>query len=61
MLKEIIPQHSDKCTISDNPYAEALKDADAVGRYLQGVEIKEHEIPRLVKVLAELGMEVEFV
>jgi predicted hydrolase (HD superfamily) len=60
LLEEIIPQHSDKNTISNNIYAETLKDADALDRYLHGVETKEIEIPRLVKILAELGIEAEF-
>jgi len=60
ILKEIIPQHSDKDVVSDNLYAETLKDADAIDRYLHGVETKEHEIPRLVKALSAMGIEAEF-
>jgi HD superfamily phosphodiesterase len=60
LLEEIIPQHSSKDSFSDNPYAEALKDADAIDRFLQGVETKSAEIPRLVKVFSALGIEAEF-
>jgi len=56
-LKEIIPQHSDKAVVSNDPYVEILKDADAIDRYLHGVETKEAEMPRLEKALSELGME----
>ncbi|MCL2605627.1 MAG: HD domain-containing protein [Defluviitaleaceae bacterium] len=57
LLEEIIPQHSDKDIISGNPYAEALKDADALDRYLHGIEVRESEMPRLVKVLSEVNIE----
>jgi len=60
LLKEIIPQHSDKDVISDNRYVETLKDADAIDRYLQGVETKEVEIPRLIKAFSDLGIAAAF-
>jgi len=55
LLEEIIPQHSNKNETSANPYAEALKDADVIDRYLHGVEANESEMPRLLAVFAELG------
>lgn len=57
LLLEIVPLHSDKKTISENPYAEMLKDADAIDRYLHGIETKPHEVPRLQRALASLGIE----
>ena len=60
LLEEIIPQHSSKDVVSYNPYAEALKDADAIDRYLQGVETREPEMPRIVAALAELGIAAGF-
>lgn len=61
LLKEIIPQHGDKDKISDNPYVEALRDADAIDRYLQGVETKEIEMPRLTTLLSKFNVDVNFV
>jgi len=60
LLEEIIPQHSSKDIVSDNPYVEILKDADALDRYLQGVETKDAEMQRLAGVFDELGSVVEF-
>jgi len=60
LLEEIIPQHSSKDVVSDNPYVETLKDADAIDRYLQGVETKDSEMERLIRVFSELGSVVEF-
>ena len=59
-LEEIIPHHSDKEVVSNHVYIETLKDADALDRYLQGVETKEHEIPRLVTLFKELGSTITF-
>ena len=56
LLKEIIPMHSDKADNSGNVYAELLKDADALDRYLHGVATKPHEWPRLSRVLTELNI-----
>ena len=56
LLKEIIPMHSDKTDDSGNAYAELLKDADALDRYLHGVATKPHEWPRLSRVLSELNI-----
>ena len=55
LLEEIIPKHSNKKETSANPYAEALKDADAIDRYLHGVEATEPEMPRLTAIFTELG------
>ncbi|MCL2406800.1 MAG: HD domain-containing protein [Defluviitaleaceae bacterium] len=60
LLSKIIPQHSNKNEFTDNPYVEILKDADALDRYLQGVEAKEAEMPRLLRVLFDLGIDAEF-
>ena len=61
LLKEIIPQHGDKDKISDNPYIEAIRDADAIDRYLQGVETKELEMPRLIVLFSKLNVDVKFI
>ena len=55
LLEEIIPLHSQKDMLSNNRYAETLKDADAMDRYLQGVETKDSEIQRLIAVFEEMG------
>ena len=60
LLKGIIPQHSDKTVISDNPYEEMLKDADALDRYFHGIETRKADMPRLIKALAGVGIEAEF-
>jgi len=60
LLESIIPFHSDKNVISDNLYIETLKDADAIDRYLQGVETKDSEMERLVAVFEELGSSIMF-
>lgn len=60
LLKSIIPQHSDKAAVSDDPYAELLKDADAIDRYLHGVETKKQEVPRLVNAFSSIGIELTF-
>lgn len=60
LLKKIIPQHSDKTIISDDPYVELLKDADAIDRYLHGVETKKQEVPRLVKAFSSIGIDLAF-
>lgn len=59
-LTAIITQHSDKETVTDDLWVETLKDADAIDRYLLGVETKPQEIPRLTKALADAGICGEF-
>ena len=63
LLEEIIPQHgrTPKDIVTENPYVETLKDADSIDRYLQGVEATESEMPRLIKVFSELGVNIEFI
>ena len=60
LLKKVISQHSNKDIYSENIYAETLKDADAIDRYLHGVETKETEITRLKIAFSALGIATEF-
>lgn len=60
LLKSIIPQHSDKEVVSDDPYVELLKDADAIDRYLHGVKTHAHEVPRLVNAFSTIGIALTF-
>ena len=60
LLKEIIPQHGDKDKTSANPYVEAIKDADAIDRYLQGVETKDFEMPRIIALFSKFNVDVIF-
>ncbi|MFW9924435.1 MAG: HD domain-containing protein [Candidatus Thorarchaeota archaeon] len=58
-LIEAIKIHSEKNTITDDPYAELLKDVDSLDSYLHGMTPgrRSGRLPRVNSVLEELGIE----
>ena len=57
IIVNAIIQHSQKETITDNPFVEILKDVDSIDRYLHGVKTEGAHRERCIKVLKELGIE----
>lgn len=58
LIIESIAVHSDKLTISDDPYTELLKDVDSLDAYLHGMEPLESNgrFDRVNSTLKELGL-----
>jgi uncharacterized protein len=54
-----IIQHSDKDSISNDPFVELLKDVDSLDRYLHGINSDGAYLERINRVLAELGVSIE--
>ena len=52
--------HSDKVTVSDDPYAELLKDVDSLDAHLHGFEPREESgrVVRMNQVLADFGIDL---
>jgi len=55
----IVQVHSDKNTISEDPYIELLKDVDSLDSYLHGFTLgrKSGRIPRVIGLLAEFHID----
>lgn len=58
-IHEAVISHSDKSTISNNPYIEAMKDIDSFDRYLHGIKTKGEHLQRLDKSLKLFKIEGE--
>ena len=61
-VKQIIKAikgHSDKAKVTNDQYAELLKDVDSLDSYLHGFEPKAARLERVSKVFSELGFSKE--
>lgn len=59
IIHDSVINHSDKETVSDNPYIEAMKNIDSLDRYLHGIPTKGDHIKRLQNIEILFNIEVE--
>jgi len=59
VIHEAVISHSDKETISQNEYVEAMKDIDSLDRYLHGVNTKGAHLRRLNDITDFLNIVIE--
>ncbi len=59
IIHDAIINHSDKDTVSDNVYIEAMKDVDSLDRYLHGINTKGGHTKRLNNMIDLFDLDIQ--